>query len=180
MKNKIIAQRYAEAFLSYARLNFGFEKAINELKDLKILFYENPELPKFLENMEILFAEKCEVIDKVLKDFSEETRQFLKLLLDKGRIKNIIDICDYVRLNYAHQEALDALVKTSYPLELKLIESIKKHFEQKIKRKLSLHIELDADLLGGVEVIIGNKVFDGSVKKKLDDLREKLMSVRVN
>lgn len=180
MKEKIIAQRYAEAFLAYAKSTVGIERAVEELRKLKIIFYEDDGFLKFLENLEIIYSEKCEVIDKALQGFSEEGKNFLKLLLEKGRIKSIIGICDYVRINYSHGEAADALLKTSYPLDLELIEKIKKQLENRLKKKLKFHIELEPDLLGGVQVAVGNIIIDGSISRQLDDLKEKLMSVRVN
>lgn len=178
MKEKIIAKRYADAFLSYSKESIGIEKAIEELKEIKIVFSDNPDFAKFLSNLEILFAEKCDFLDKVLKDISPESRGFLKLLLEKGRIRSIIDIADYVRINYSYGEALDALLKTTYPLDIELIKEIKTHLEKLMQRKLNLHIELDGNLLGGVELRVNNTVIDGSVRRRIEDLREKLETVR--
>lgn len=178
MKEKILAKRYADAFLIYSKGSIGLEKAIEELKEIKIIFSSNPDFAKFLSNLEILFAEKCAVIDKVLKDFSGESRGFLKLLLEKGRIRSIIDIADYVRINYSYGEALDALLKTTYPLDIGLIKKIRSHMEKLMHRKLNLHIELDGNLLGGIEFIVNNTVVDGSIRRRLEDLREKLETVR--
>jgi len=179
MKEKIISERYAEAFLGYAKPAIGLEKAVEEFKNLKIIFFKNPDFQGFLENLKIIYSEKCAVIESVLKDFSEETRIFIKVLLEKGRIEDIIEICDYVRTNYSHGEAQDALLKTSYLMDLELIQKIKEKLEDKFKRKIAFHIELDASLLGGIQVTVGNDVLDGSVKRRLDELKEKLMTLRV-
>ena len=180
MKETILAKRYADAFLGFAK-DAGLEigQAVEELASLKIILYQNPDFYKFLDNVEILDDEKYIAIDRVLKDFSEESRQFLKLLLDKGRIKELIDICDYVRVNYTRAEAVEALLKTSYPLSLDLIRRIKEGLEKKFKKNLNLHIELDADLLGGIQATVGNTIIDGSVRRRLADLREKLITVRI-
>ena len=179
MKEKIIAKRYAEAFLGLTKNRLGFDRSVDELKSLKITLFENPDFRMFLENAEIHMKEKGEVIDAVLKDFSPETRQFLRLLLEKDRIKSLIDICDYVRVTYSHGEAIDALLKTSYPLDLELIHKIKDALENKLKRKVSLHLALDGDLLGGIQVKVGNILIDASVRRRLEELREKLMLVKV-
>jgi len=181
MKEKIIAKRYAEAFLGYAKQSIGKEKAVEDLKNLKMILRSNLDFEEFLYNPEITFSEKREVVNKVLQaSFAEETMQFLQLLIEKERISSIIEICDYVRINYSYGEAVDALLKTSYPLDLDLIRKIKEHLETKLKKKLNFHIELDPDLLGGVQVTVGNILFDGSVRKRLDELKEKLTNVRVN
>ncbi|PIU40992.1 MAG: ATP synthase F1 subunit delta [Candidatus Omnitrophica bacterium CG07_land_8_20_14_0_80_42_15] len=180
MKNKIITKRYSVAFVSYAKDTMGIRKAVDEMKGLKIILSQNPELKSFLENLEITYSEKCEIIDSVLKDFSEETRQLLKVLLEKGRIKNIVEIADYVRINYGHGEAVNALLKTAYIMELENLQEIKVRIEKNLKKKLNLFLELDPNLLGGIQVIVGNTVIDGSIRRRLDDLNEKLMTVKVS
>ena len=180
MKSKIIAKRYADAFLAYSQEFIGRDKAIADLKNLKMLIFKNPEFVKFISNPQISFQEKSEVIDKIFsQNFSSELRDFLKLLLDKNRIGLVIDICDYVRLVYAHQEAVEAVLKSAYPLDLENISKLKDKMEKKIKRKLNLYLEIDPDLLGGVQIRVGNKLFDGSVKRRLVELRERLMTVQV-
>ena len=180
MKEKIVAKRYADAFLGFAGESIGAERAVDELKNLKVILSTNGDFGRFLESKQIIAANKDSVIDEVLKGFSLETRQFIKLLIQKDRIKNIIDICDYVRINYSEGGKTEALLKTSYLLDLKLIKEIKGHLEKKLNKQLSLHIQLDPDLLGGVQVIIGSLIIDGSVKKRLSELRDALKSVKVN
>lgn len=179
MKRKIVAKRYAEAYLNFAKESIGRDKAVEELKELKIVMHTNRELEEFLRNPEITNQEKDDVIEKVLADFSQETRQFLKLLLDKERIAYLIEICDYVRATYSHGESVEALLKTSYPLDLDVIQAIKTRLEKKMQKAINLHLELDADLLGGVQIRIGNYIIDGSVRRRLDDLEEKLKKLQV-
>ena len=180
MREKIIAKRYAEAFLDYARQNIGLKKAIEELMNLKGAFSENQDFQKFLNAMNIGYREKCNVIDTALKDFSDATRVFIKLLLEHGRIKSIIAIADYAKINYSHGEAIEAMLKTSRPLDSKLTQAIKEKMEHKFQKRLVLNIKLDADLLGGAQVTIGNTVIDGTVRRRLDDLKEKLTALKVN
>lgn len=179
MTDRIIARRYADGFLSYAKETIGLEKAVSEMKDVKMVISGNPDFEKFLDNLEITNTEKCAVIDKVFADLSEDMRHFLKLLLEKGRIDKIILIADYVRTTYGHGEKVGAVLNTTFPLELDLVQAIKEKMEKKFKKKLNLYLSLNPDLIGGIQVVIGNTVIDGSVKKCLEDLREKLMAVKV-
>ena len=181
IRNKIIAKRYSEAFIGYAKGTIGMEKALEDLKNLRnTVIHDNPEFLELLRSYEVSFSEKCEFLDKVLKeDFTQETKQFLKLLLEKGRIDNLLDIAEYLRITYSHGEEEEALLKTSFPLDLELIKEIKEKMENMFNKKLKFYIELDARLLGGIQVIIGNKIIDGSVRKRLDEIKEKLSTVEV-
>lgn len=180
MKELIISKRYAEAYIAIAKEEKKLPEAIEDFKNLKIITFENPQVLDFLKNPGITYSEKSGFIDVVFaKDFDGAFRHFLKLLIEKRRIGLVVDIADYVRLNYAHGEAVNAVLKTSYPLDLDLITAIKKRLEDKYCKKFNLYLELDASLNGGIQVVIGNMMIDGSIKRRLDELREKLMAVIV-
>jgi F-type H+-transporting ATPase subunit delta len=80
---------------------------------------------------------------------------------------------------YAHLGETEAVLKTSFPLDLDLIKEIKEKLEKKFNRNFRFYIDLDGSMLGGVQVIIGNTIIDGTVVRRLSDLREKLLTVRV-
>jgi F-type H+-transporting ATPase subunit delta len=175
-----LINRYAEGFLEYAKETIGLEKALEELKKVKDVFRDNPEFKEFLENPSINYIEKCSVIDDVLKaGFSQEIRNFLKLLLKKGRIDKFDSIAQYARIKYAHGEKLNALLYTSYFVDTQTLERLKNSLENKLKAKLQIYLNLAPDMLGGVRVIFGNKILDGSVRKRFEDLKTKLLAVKV-
>jgi F-type H+-transporting ATPase subunit delta len=179
MRNEVISRRYADAYLETARESIGIEKGLEELQDLKRVLRENPEVLSFMESPQISEIEKCDFIDTIFRQsFSEETRQFLILLLKKGRINILSDISEYARVKYAHGVEIGAVLKTSYPLETAEIQSIKDALERRFNNKLHMYIELDADLLGGIYVKIENTIIDGSVRRRLEDLKDKLITVK--
>jgi F-type H+-transporting ATPase subunit delta len=181
MKDEIIVKRYADAFMVFSRETGVQEKTINDLKNLRnIIIHDNPEFLKVLESPEISFSEKCDFIDRILnEEFHEETRIFVKLLLEKERIDKIVDIAEYIRTAYSYKGETEALLKTAYPLDLELIKTIQDRLESKFKKKFKFYIELDGDLIGGIQVVIGHTVIDSSIKGSLDELKERLMNVRV-
>jgi len=175
-----LIKRYTEGFLEYAKETIGFEKALEELKMAKDVFRENPEFKKFLENPAINYIEKCDVIDNTLAAaFSQEVRSFLKLLLKKGRIEIFSDIAEYARIKYAHGEKTNALLYTSYLMGTEFLQTFKDKLEKKLRMQLQLYINLAPDMLGGVRVIFNNKILDGSVKRRLEDMKRKLLAAKV-
>lgn len=181
MTDKIVVKRYADAFLSFAKETVGINQAIADCKNIRSILRDNPGFLGFLEAPGITYAEKAGFLEKVLNsDFSKEFLQFMKLLLEKGRINKIQDIAEYIRFTYSHAEELEVLLKTSFPLEIDLIQKIKDKLEAKLKKNLKLYIDLDGSLLGGIQVVIGNTVIDGSVRRRLDDLKERLLTARMN
>lgn len=180
IKQEIVSKRYADAFLEYARETIGFEAGLDQLQRTKRIMRDNQELKDFLESLQVTNHEKEEIVDAVFKDgVVEETRHLLKLLIEKKRIDLFVDIAEYARIHYAHGVELDALLKTSYALPTETIQRIKNALEKKMNSKLHLYIQLDADLVGGVSAKIGNIIIDGSVKKRLEDMKEKLAILKV-
>ncbi|MDD2679764.1 MAG: ATP synthase F1 subunit delta [Candidatus Omnitrophica bacterium] len=180
MKERLVVKRYAEAFMDFARETIGLKQAVLDFKNLKAIMHENKGFQEILHSLDVSYAEKRDFIDKVLNaDFSNEFKQFLKLLLEKNRIGIIGDIADYVRVAYSHLGETEAILRTSFPLDLSLIRKIKDKLEKKFKRAFRFYIDLDGSLLGGVQVIIGNTVIDGTVRRRLEDLKQKLLTVRV-
>jgi len=180
INEEIVSKRYADAFLAYAKESIGFVQGLDELQRAKRIVRDNQDLKEFLENPGMTDSEKNEVVDAVFGDeFNEETRNFLKLLIDKKRINLFIDIAEYTRIHYAHGIEVDALLKTSYPLETETIGRIKDALERRTNRKIHLYVQLDADLVGGAYARIGNIVMDGSVKRRLEDMKEKLDALKV-
>jgi F-type H+-transporting ATPase subunit delta len=179
-KRVLLAERYAEAFLAYSRETIGEKKAIEEFQRLKNVLRQNDSLEDFLQNPQFAYKEKCTIIDNSLQEmFSAEMLQFIKLLLAKNRIAFLQDIMDYVRVKYSHGDTIEAVIKTSYPLDIDVLQIIKTKMENKLGKKLNLYIELDPDLLGGIYMRVGNKVIDGSVRHSLDKLKEELLAIRV-
>lgn len=175
-----LIKRYAEGFLEHAKDNIGADQALEELRRAKDVFRDNPEFKDFLENPAINYNEKCTIIDKAfIRPFSEEIRNFLKLLLKKSRIEKFSDIVEYTRIKYAHGEKCRALLYTSYLMNTELLDLLKRSLERRLCAQLQLYINLAPDMLGGVRVIFGNKILDGSVKKRLEDMKRKLLAAKV-
>ena len=90
-----------------------------------------------------------------------------------------MDIAEYARIKYAHGEKVNALLYTSYLMNTEFLEIFKSALESKLHKKLQLYINLDPDMFGGVRVIFENKILDGSVRKRLEDMKRKLLAVKV-
>lgn len=177
MKDIIVVKRYARAFLDFVRPTIGMARAAEEMRRFKMLVRENPDLEIFLKAYEISDQEKMKVAEDVLIDYSREFKDFLSLLLHKNRMDKVLDIADSVH-ELAEDGQEDALLRTTSILDTDILEKIKHKFEKITGKKLNFYVELDPDLLGGVQLMIGNKIVDGSVKKRLSDLRKKLSAAK--
>ncbi|MDD5439096.1 MAG: ATP synthase F1 subunit delta [Candidatus Omnitrophica bacterium] len=180
MIHEVIARLYADAFLGYAKEGIGFDRGIKELQSVRRVFRSNPDFHDFLQRRDIALHEKYDAIDAVFADgFAAEARYFLKLLVKNKRMDRFFDIAEYARLTYGHGAKHDALLKTSGMLDLDVLERLKQKIEESLNMKLRLYVDLDPSILGGVYLRVGHTVFDGSVRRQLDDMREKLLEIKV-
>jgi F-type H+-transporting ATPase subunit delta len=180
MRNKVIVTRYAEAFVSFLLPRVGMLSVIEEARNLKSLLREHPEFGVFLETPQISLVDKARVIERVMAgSFLRETRDFINYLISKRRINIITGVVDYIRQAYAHGNVVDALLQTTFPLEADIIEQIKNAVFRQYNKNVNLYIGIDPQLLGGVRLQIGNRVIDGSVRHKLDDLKKQMLKAQV-
>jgi len=180
IRNQVIVSRYAEAFVSLARESCGLEKALQDLVIVKNIIRDNPGFSQLIYNPEISYTEKCAIIDEVISDgLCDEIRNFLKLLIEKKRFDIFLDAAEYLREKYAHHGQVDVLLRTAFPLELDVIKKIEVVLRKRLNKDLRFYIDLDGSLLGGVQVVIGNTIIDGSVSKRLEELKEKLAAISI-
>ena len=179
MRQKVIVERYAEAFVEYNSKAGGIDGTVREFKNLRKVIRDNPRFLRFLDNPGITEQEKFDFLDVTLKNsFSEEMRNFLKILVEKKRMGALVEITDYIRVKYSHGDVMDALIKTSYPMDTDLLKKLKEKLEAKFNKKLNVYLELDPTLLGGVKVTVKNTVLDGSLRHYLEAMRDRLNAVR--
>jgi len=183
MKNTVLVKRYADALMSVAKSRGRTEDLLESIKFLRAqVLALHADFLVTLQDPGISVLEKRQLIDAVLADGDAVVllRNFMKLLVARGRINLLHDICEWVRIHYAHVGEEDALLRTSFPLDLDVVKAIKDRLERMFNKKLHLYIELDGTLRGGVKAMVGNTIIDGSVARRLTDLRERLISTRVS
>lgn len=177
MSSSDIANRYSEALFQIASEEKNYEKYFNDLKAFSAVVRENANLREVLFNPIFDRDEKKAVVGELLEVIGVTgiSANFLKLLVDKGRISLLDEIVE------AYQQRMDAVlnkarvsVRTAFPLSGELVEEIRKTMEGMTRKNVEMVIEEDPSLLGGMVVKVGDTLYDGSVKAQLNKIRELL------
>lgn len=138
---------------------------------------ESPELRVFLSGFHINKMRKKRFLSELFHD-PEDVRflSFLKVLVDKDRMSIIDRIgLDYRRLELDAQKTLECVIESAFPLDEATVESINNVFKKRSEaRSILSTVRLVPELIGGVRVIIGSAVYDGSMRSELDRLHEKM------
>jgi F-type H+-transporting ATPase subunit delta len=173
----LIENRYAEALLKLSIDENNIDKSLLNLKNIVEVYNNNLELKKFLNSPKIKIIDKKEVIKKIFNsDFEKTVINFILLLLDKGRIKFLPTILEeYIKLINIFKNDLEIIIISAIKLsneQIKRIElKIKKHFNT---TSINSKTKIDKSLIGGVKIIIGDKIYDYSIKYQLENLKNNL------
>lgn len=172
-----VAQTYASALFSLAIDENKDEKILNELEGIFLLVDKDNSLVNLMANRNISKQEKKEIIIRLFEGKVDLTLlNFLKLLVDKSRIRNIKDICKEFKLQYySHYGIKEAKVYSATPLSDENIAELKTSLEKKYNSKFIINSYLDETLIAGLKVVIGDLVIDGSIANKLDRMKESIM-----
>ena len=175
--SSVVAKRYAQALFDLAGEEKDYIKYQGELKAMNALVDSTPALKEFFVNPVFEDAEKKAVLIEVLKKttISPLMQNFLKLLVDKGRIGSLADIAEcYEALTFAALKMSRVNVRTAFPLNDDIVGKIKAMLEKMTGKSVEMHIEEDPSLIAGMVVKIGDKVYDGSIKSQLNNIRQLL------
>ncbi len=96
-------------------------------------------------------------------------RNFVQVLVQNGRLELTPLIrTHYENLKREHEGVLEARIISALPMSDQQVTQLVSALETKYQRKVTAKVQTDAQLIGGVKIVIGDKVIDGTVRGKLD------------
>ena len=177
MKHSIIAGRYAEALYEEARAKNALLKVAEELDVLETLLAESKDFKVIVNTPALSRREKQGVVRDVCEKagFSPLVRNFLLVLTTNGRLAALSDVIIKIRAMIM-QERGELEVEVSYATTID--ESTKADLMARLVKltgkSVVLKENIDPSLLGGMKVLIGSRLYDASIKGRLEALRVQL------
>ncbi|WP_347489364.1 ATP synthase F1 subunit delta [Desulfoscipio sp. XC116] len=174
-----VAGRYAEALYEIAVREKLVDQLESELKAVNNVLNESEPLKKVIVHPRIAATEKKEVLAALFKDrISEITMNFLGFVIDRQREAFLADITEYFTgLANKARNISDVQVTSAVELTKEEKKDMAAAMAKCTGKKVKLAYSVDQGLLGGVVVRIGDKVIDGSVRTRLQTLREHLRQI---
>lgn len=171
-----IARPYAEAVFRLADQTNALP-AWSTMLDTMTQVATNPDMQACIGNPRIARAHVVDWFLAACKDLSEEARNFVRLLAENGRLPVLPEIrVSYEQLKNERERVLEAQVHTAFPLDEAQKAALVADLEKKFGRRINATIELDPELIGGVKVVVGDKVIDASVRARLAAMSAALKS----
>lgn len=179
MTNRSSAARYARALLDVSRKEGDPRAAERELAALVSLAAGNAQLARALVNPAIPVARKAALLDEILARLSAGPvlRKLLLLLAERDRLVLLPDLLDeYRRRLMESQNVVQAEITSAVPLAPDAVQAIERAIADRTGRQVVLTSRVDRGIIGGVVTRIGSLVYDGSVKRQLERMKDALTS----
>lgn len=179
MKNHLLAMRYARALSLGIEDVAQLDQSVEALDTVAEIYQEHVDFRNVLSNPSVDKQSRLKVLDEVLRaeDIAGPVRRLLEVLLERGRIALVVEVADAFgeavdeRLQRAH-----ARVKTATALSPEEKDRLSKALSAYTSYDVRVKTKVDPKILGGVVVRIGSTVLDGSVRTRLNRLRETLLT----
>jgi F-type H+-transporting ATPase subunit delta len=174
------AARYARAFADVV-LDTKLDPADVErqLTDFAATFAASKDLREVLLNPSIPAAKRVSVLDAVNRRIGcgPKVRNFLAVLISHERLAALSEMIEEFRLEMNRRLSIsDAEVVTARPLQEQERAKLEREVAELAGTKVNATFRQDKSLIGGAMVRIGSTIYDGSVRGRLERLKERLVA----
>jgi F-type H+-transporting ATPase subunit delta len=173
-----VAQRmYARALFEAAQEAARVDHVSADLASLAAALEQVPELAAFLRNPQVEPARKAAVLDQLSTGADELVRNFLRLVAEKGRAGELAEVNrEFEELVARAQNRLSVELQTAQELTDGEARSIVRQIESASGRNVDATRSVDPSLIGGIVLQVGSFRADGSIRGRLERLREELVT----
>jgi F-type H+-transporting ATPase subunit delta len=174
-----IARRYARALLEIGIAKQAYEQMGRELETVARLVHDSRDLQHALDNPIFPLSQRKGVLDQLATKLGvhKEVRNFLMLVMDRGRIAQLGDMARELSALVDQQAGrVRATVIAAQPIDAAFAQSLRGAIEKRLGKQVILEQKADPALIGGVVTKVGDILYDGSIKTQLELARQQLLT----
>jgi F-type H+-transporting ATPase subunit delta len=170
-----LARPYAAAVFKRAKETYAtakwsqslaFMSAVLKNEDISVVI-DNPKVSK--QRLSALMLDICQ------EHVNQENENFLKLLVHNNRLGLLPSIAELFEAYKAEDEGyVDVEVSTAYTLSKDAKQDVTTTLEKTLGKKIHMNVTVDKSLIGGILVRAGDRVIDGSIRGRLQQLAKRL------
>ncbi len=174
----VVDRVYARALFDAALEEERLEPVREQLAQLVAAQSEVPELRELLRNPQLDPRSKAAALKELLAGGEDLLRNFLLVLVDKGRAGQLEEIArEFERLVAEHEGVVHAQLTTAVELSDEEAGELLQQIERASGRKVEASRSVDPELIGGIVLQVGSHRLDASVRGRLERLRRELATV---
>lgn len=172
-----VANRYASALADVVEQKGDYGTVEGELQNFAAAYRESPELREVFETPAVPLDGKMKVLEAILErlGISAVASNFLHVLVAHYRMTLLEEIIPaFTRVANDRLGIVEVKVFAPSEISVETRRALQSRFEQVTRKKVEMEFQLREDLIGGLLAQIRSTVYDGSVRGRLDRIREKL------
>ena len=179
---KLVSKTYGDALFELALENNQLDSLLEEVKAVSLAIAENEDLTKLMNHPKIVKEEKIKVIDDIFTgQVSRELVGLMRMIVEKDHYDEMNSVFEYFVGRVKEYKNIGTAYVTS---AVELTDAQKKAVESKLLAttkyvEFEMHFDVDATLIGGMQIRIGDRVVDSSIKNKLNDLTRELSRITI-
>ncbi len=176
----LLAGRYAQTFYDYCQEKDALDSGYQDFKNLGALIHQSKELRDFLKDPTLTSEKKEHILEQIFKKhLAAITFQFILFLEHKNRLNLLGNIC--VAFDHLYKKSKNILkvkIKSSTSLDKQQVDAICRQLNQKYHKDIEPEVIVDAKLMGGFAVQVGDSVYDFSLQTQLEQFKNSLIQTR--
>ena len=170
-----IANVYARSLFEVAQEHDTLDDIKEQLDEFADAMDSNRELQVFFFSPYFSSAEKKDGVQKVIDNGDEHLVRFLELLAERHRMPALFRIRrEFDRLWAEENRLLPVTITSAVELEGDTVKDLAKKIEDQTGRQIELTTHVDPNLIGGLQMRVGNMIYDASIKNRLEKLRREV------
>jgi len=177
---KKVASKYASALFELALDQKLEDRFLSDIRFIEDIITTHPELIEVLSKIQFSKEQKKSLIKDIFAQYLHPfTLNLLFLLVDKNRSMILsYFVSEYHHLHNNHFRIIEAIAYSVTPLTKEEIKSLELSLSEKEKQTVSVINRIDPTLISGIKVRFEDKVIDGSMKSRIENLRSVLREGR--
>ena len=182
MKNvsQTVARLYADALSGIGEEDGSLDKIVGDLHAVQELYDGHRDFYEFFVTPRMDPSEKKRILGELLEDkVGREVMGLLCVLVDKRReliYDNIVG--EFHAIRDLRAGVVNAYVTSARPLDADWNAEITQRLEKATGKTIKIHEKVDPKVLGGLVIKVGDRVIDGTIRHRLDQLRRDLVAPR--
>ena len=171
-----VASRYGLALYSLALEENRIDSWQKDVKTLKSIFKENTDFIMILGSSFISLEERLEIVEKTLVGVDKNIIGLIDVIMENNRTDLILDVFESFN-SYCNQYrgVSEGLIYSTLKLDQTVIDQIEKKISKIENNKVELKNVIDPSLIGGVKIVIKDRIHDGSIKHSIEMMKKDLL-----
>lgn len=176
------AARYAKSLIDLSIEKNLLEQIHADMKSFLSVYKQNPALQALLKSPIITSDKKMAVLNKLFgQSFQKLTIQFFEIITRKNRAAYLDAIARSVISQYNDLKNIaTATVKSAIALDKKTYDEIQNFIAKATGKNIELQTIVEPNLIGGIVIKIGDKLYDASIAGSLNKAKQELLNTYIS